>query len=204
MTDGIDKSRVFIAFITHEYMSKVQGEREKGENDNVKFEFDYACLKKGVECMIPVVMEAKLKDQREWLGVVAGKLGTKLFVDCSEEFTEEGATRLADEIISHLSRARKEEVLNHLQVEESKSRFQLDEQERVSAAAARHSTNTRATQMQDLGNMSIAKVRMEQLSRKQQSQKSMQLKTTSLNEYPKVGSSFFPKHLLGQTSTSGQ
>ena len=48
-----------------------------------KYEFEYACNRKGVAAMVPVVMEPACKDTTTWEGVVGGKLGSRLYVDGS-------------------------------------------------------------------------------------------------------------------------
>eukprot|EP00966_Prymnesium_polylepis_P280331 6477347-Prymnesium_polylepis.1 len=67
-----------------------------------KFEFGYALLRKGVQRMVAVVMEPEMRDTKQWVGVVGGKLGLSLYVDLSadeddEHFTS-GVERLAREI----------------------------------------------------------------------------------------------------------
>ena len=74
-------------------MEKVNGDGANGDDDNCKFEFDYACLRKGNSAMYPVVMEPRCKDTRRWTGVVAGKLGGKLYADFSSDDKLESAVR---------------------------------------------------------------------------------------------------------------
>ena len=85
MTKGVDESRVAVVFITNRYITKAAGEGEGGADDNCKFEFDYALLRKGVQRMVAVVMEPDARNPKEWLGVVGGKLGTSLYVDLSAD-----------------------------------------------------------------------------------------------------------------------
>ena len=88
MADGIDASKVVVVFITERYMQKVNGKGETGNDDNCKFEFDYALRSKGVDFMLPVVMEPQCKNPSHWKGVLGGKLGGLLYVDmCSEDDT---------------------------------------------------------------------------------------------------------------------
>ena len=53
MTDGIEGSDIVIVFVTQRYMKKVHGEGEKGEDDNCKFEFDYAATPQGCRGNVP-------------------------------------------------------------------------------------------------------------------------------------------------------
>ena len=66
-----------------------------------KFEFDYASLHKGVERMIPVVMERECADPKTWQGAVCGKLGSKLYVNLVDDSVaafQKGIDHLAREI----------------------------------------------------------------------------------------------------------
>lgn len=89
MTEGIDKADLTAVFITQNYIRKVAGKGPKGDDDNCKFEFDYACMRRGVARVIPIVFEPKCRDTSRWEGPVGMKLGTKLYSDLSgdgEEF----------------------------------------------------------------------------------------------------------------------
>lgn len=99
MAEGIDNTSVVVVFVTKRYMEKVAG--QCGPDDNCKFEFDYALLRKGVNYMIPVVMEPRCRNTRSWVGTVGGKLGGLLYVDYaddSEEALAVATKRLVDEI----------------------------------------------------------------------------------------------------------
>ena len=68
-----------------------------------KFEFDYACRRKGVAKMVAVVMEPECRNPALWTGVVGGKLGGMLYIDLSDEDQrrfDEGVEKLAAEIRS--------------------------------------------------------------------------------------------------------
>jgi hypothetical protein len=83
MTQGIESSKVFIVFVTRNYMNKVNGNESR---DNCKLEFNYAFQRKGPSLMLPVVMETSMRNTREWTGGI-GVLGTMLYYDCSQDST---------------------------------------------------------------------------------------------------------------------
>ena len=85
MSEGISKSRYCLTLITTDYMTKVEGRGPHGDDDSCKFEFDLACLKRGTRFMLPVVMEPICLNTRSWSSKVGGKLGMKLYVDCSND-----------------------------------------------------------------------------------------------------------------------
>jgi len=85
MSEGISKSRYCLTLITTDYMTKVEGRGPHGDDDSCKFEFDLACLKRGTRFMLPVVMEPICLNTRSWSAKVGGKLGMKLYVDCSND-----------------------------------------------------------------------------------------------------------------------
>jgi len=83
IASGIDSCAAVVVFITANYIDLASGLAPLGDGDNVHYEFSYACRRKGVAKIIPVVMEAGCRDTAEWAGVVGGKLGGKLYVDLS-------------------------------------------------------------------------------------------------------------------------
>ena len=85
MANGIDNSQAVHVFITKRYLLKVDGAGARGDNDNCKFEFEYACNRKGVEKMLSVVMEPECTDTTSWQGVVGGKFGSRLYYDFSSD-----------------------------------------------------------------------------------------------------------------------
>jgi hypothetical protein len=76
MVEGVEASDMVVVFITKRYCVKVSGRGADGSNDNCKFEYNVALKKKGIDRMVPVVMEPRCLDTRKWSGVVAGTLGT--------------------------------------------------------------------------------------------------------------------------------
>ena len=115
MTDGIEGSKTVIVFVTKRYMEKVNGDGEGGDDDNCKFEYDYANRRKGNSAMYPVVMEPRCKDTRNWPGIVGGKLGGKLYADfSSDELLESAVDSIAKYItleLQHQSKASVDEVV---------------------------------------------------------------------------------------------
>ena len=107
MTNGIEGSKTVIAFITNRYLEKVNGDGEQGDDDNCKFEFDYADRRKGNSAMYPVVMEPRCRDPRSWTGIVGGKLGGKLYADFTDdELLERAVDAIAKYIDLELQRQR--------------------------------------------------------------------------------------------------
>ena len=85
MSLGIDNSHAAIVFVTQRYIAKVDGEGERGDDDNCKYEFEYTLARKGVRAMIAVVMEPRCRNTSQWCGVVGGKLGSKLYSDFTKD-----------------------------------------------------------------------------------------------------------------------
>ena len=113
MTDGIDESRLVVVFVTKNYMLKVAGRGEKGRDDNCRAEFEYACNRKGVDRMLSVVTDPAALDARRWRGAVGMKLGTRLYVDLSDDDDasfDRSLAKLVDEIRRNL------EVMSHKHV----------------------------------------------------------------------------------------
>lgn len=64
MSDGIEKSKTVVVFITETYMNKVNGD----EDDFCKNEFQYSMRRKTTKNIIPVVMEKGMLNTSNWLG----------------------------------------------------------------------------------------------------------------------------------------
>ena len=60
LCDGIDKTRIFLVFVTQKYAKEVQSGQE---NSIQKLEFKYAMRRVGAKNMIPVIMEERMKNQ---------------------------------------------------------------------------------------------------------------------------------------------
>eukprot|EP00299_Pterocystis_sp_00344_P018735 c9343_g1_i2.p1 GENE.c9343_g1_i2~~c9343_g1_i2.p1 ORF type:complete len:541 (+),score=109.09 c9343_g1_i2:39-1625(+) len=93
MCEGIDSSTVFVAFVTEQYVSKVNGDQE-----NCKYEFDYAIQRKGPKLMIPVVLEESMQDVKLWKGPVGMILGGQLYVRLWDSDINTGVDKLIAEI----------------------------------------------------------------------------------------------------------
>jgi ribosomal protein L40E len=94
MAEGIESTKIVIAFITEKYRNKVNS---NNAIDNCYFEFNYATLEKSGNFMIPVVMEPKMRNSRNWKGRLGAELGTHLYVDLSDD-TPEIFTKKCEEL----------------------------------------------------------------------------------------------------------
>jgi hypothetical protein len=90
MIRGIDSSKVVVVCITERYVGKVQPGNTR---DHCKLEFDYVARRKGAKHMVPLVMEAAMRDTALWTGPVAMVLGGVLYVDASNPT---GPSRVTD------------------------------------------------------------------------------------------------------------
>ena len=87
MSTGIDNSRIVLIFITERYERKLIG---NDPEDSCRLEFGYAARRKTSTNMIPVLMEASMRDTRQWTGQLGLVLGGSLYVDFSEMALEGG------------------------------------------------------------------------------------------------------------------
>lgn len=84
MSQGIEKAKGVIVFITKRYHEKVQGDKA---NDNCKLEFSHATRQKN-QNMLPVVMEPGMCDTGKWTGPVGMHLGGRMFIDMSGDLKD--------------------------------------------------------------------------------------------------------------------
>jgi hypothetical protein len=70
MSSGITNSQFVIVFVTMQYIKKVDGKGPKGDDDNCRKEFNFACTRKGCRNMIVVVMEDICSNTSNWDGTV--------------------------------------------------------------------------------------------------------------------------------------
>eukprot|EP01038_Epipyxis_sp_PR26KG_P012742 gene12742-17083_t len=77
MTEGIDKSRTMVVFLTRGYMSNVSNYT----TDNCHTEFSYEIAKKHPDLMIPVIFEEQLLNKSLWFGPVKIALGDASYID---------------------------------------------------------------------------------------------------------------------------
>jgi hypothetical protein len=82
MADGIEHTKLVLAFITEKYRNKVNSNNAA---DNCYFEFNYATLERTGNYMIPIVMEPKMKNSRDWKGRLGAELGTHLYIDLTSD-----------------------------------------------------------------------------------------------------------------------
>eukprot|EP01040_Poterioochromonas_malhamensis_P018482 gene18482-21595_t len=106
MSAGIQESQTVAVFVTRTYIGKVGSDHAQ---DNCKLEFNYAHRNKGADLMIPVLMEASLRNSLQWEGAVGFVLGGHLYVDMSDDVTSENEERkvrpLADAIVAAVKRS---------------------------------------------------------------------------------------------------
>lgn len=140
MADGIDNSSMVICFVTKAYNDKVAGNGPRGDDDNCKYEFDYALLvrappaqirtlrsrwltetflvacaqRKEVRNMITVVMEPGMKDKSKWTSSLGGKLAGKMWIDASgDDPAEVIAKRIRERLLESMSEERRKEAEMH-------------------------------------------------------------------------------------------
>jgi hypothetical protein len=116
MAEGVDASEVIVVFITKRYCEKVGGKGSNRSDDNCKFEYDLALLKKGVGRMVPVVMERRCRNPKLWSSAVSGKLGPKIHVDMTSDDGEAFAkaiTHLISEIEHAMAESLPDGVVTH-------------------------------------------------------------------------------------------
>ena len=92
MADGLRSSLCVVTFLTERYIVKASGNGPNGSNDNCKYEFDTALMSRhlGVDKIIPVVMEPRLRNARDWPnGTVKGKLGMMRYINLTSDDTKQ-------------------------------------------------------------------------------------------------------------------
>ncbi len=81
IVDGIDRAECMLAFITRNYVNKVNGWNYK---DYCKKEFIYAYEKLGRDKILLVVLDDSMKDRNAWGGLILYLVGHLLYVDMSQ------------------------------------------------------------------------------------------------------------------------
>ena len=74
-----------LCFLTEQYMKRVNGLGDDGADDTCRQEFDCAVLKRGVHCILPIVMEECLLDPSKWKGSLGAALSSLKIVDYSQD-----------------------------------------------------------------------------------------------------------------------
>eukprot|EP00732_Lithocolla_globosa_P002322 Lithocolla_globosa_v1_NODE_1492_length_2536_cov_46.306608.p1 type:complete len:791 gc:universal NODE_1492_length_2536_cov_46.306608:57-2429(+) len=95
MTNGIENSALVIVFVTQAYMEKVMS----NSDGNCKLEFNHSVRVKTTKRIISVVFEPCMKDTRDWMGALGGRMGDHLYIDMSKD---EDATELISKIKTEL------------------------------------------------------------------------------------------------------
>jgi hypothetical protein len=65
MTEGIEKTKCVLVFVTENYRNKVNGSEER---DNCYLEFSHSRVQRGPQKMISIAMEKEMQNTREWRG----------------------------------------------------------------------------------------------------------------------------------------
>ena len=81
MADGIEHTKCVVVFITQRYLDKVASGDTR---DNCCFEFQHAMRQLGSTKIIPVVVEARMRNPNGWNGIAGAALGGNLYVDMVE------------------------------------------------------------------------------------------------------------------------
>lgn len=85
MSNGIEKTKGVIVFITRRYHEKVNG---KDAGDSCQLEFNYASRNKTRSKMIPVVLDKCMCDPKRWTGQVGMHLGGEKYVDMTGDLKD--------------------------------------------------------------------------------------------------------------------
>ena len=84
-SQGIERSKGVIVFITRRYHEKVNGE---DASDNCQLEFNYAAIRKTRKKMVAVVMDKCMCDTKIWTGQVGMHLGGEKYVDMTGDLKD--------------------------------------------------------------------------------------------------------------------
>ena len=103
--------------------------------DNCYAEFSYSLNRKGVERILPVVMEERCLDTRRWHGVVGLRLGSKLYLDCSEEAGTEGFETSLLQVVDEV-RGSVNQMKAGIDVKRLRANLRSDRSQRTSPTAA--------------------------------------------------------------------
>lgn len=98
MSAGIDASRKVLICITKRYMDKVAG--KMGANDSCRKEFEYSARRKGLDHIIPVVMEKQCENVEEWYGPLGLSLANS---QCLDFTANANLSECVRDIVKHLS-----------------------------------------------------------------------------------------------------
>jgi GTPase SAR1 family protein len=81
MTEGIEKTKCVLVFVTENYRNKVNGLEKR---DNCYLEFSHATFQKGPQKMISIVMEKEMRNTKDWKGQIGVALQKHIYYDFSE------------------------------------------------------------------------------------------------------------------------
>lgn len=74
-----------LCFLSEQYVERVNGRGDDGSEDTCRQEFDYAILKRGIDFIIPIVMEENLLDPSNWKGTLGAALSPLKIVNYSQD-----------------------------------------------------------------------------------------------------------------------
>eukprot|EP00299_Pterocystis_sp_00344_P014497 c7188_g1_i1.p1 GENE.c7188_g1_i1~~c7188_g1_i1.p1 ORF type:complete len:336 (+),score=90.22 c7188_g1_i1:175-1182(+) len=97
IADGIDASRLVMILVTRRYMEKASG---TNPHDFCYLEFNYAAKRKSAQRMIPIVMERRMTDTQEWMGLLGFVLGNEMHFRFTDDNDME---RLVGQVVSRVS-----------------------------------------------------------------------------------------------------
>ena len=87
MANGIDNSGVVLVFVTQNYRDKVS----VVGNDYCKMEFDYSVQQKEVHNILPIVMEKRMTNVKNWVGQLGLAIGASLSVRMCFDFNRDNS-----------------------------------------------------------------------------------------------------------------
>ena len=96
MCNGIDECDIVIVCIDRRYIDKCA----QPTNDNCKLELDYSWERKGIQNIIPLVMDPDCLNTKTWNGLVGAYLIKSLYISLiDDEF--QNFNQLVNRIIEH-------------------------------------------------------------------------------------------------------
>lgn len=85
ITLRVESCSFVLCFLSEKYIERVNGRGGDGNDDTCRNEFDCAVLKRGVNFILPIVMEENLLDPSKWKGSLGAALSQLKVVDYSQD-----------------------------------------------------------------------------------------------------------------------